>query len=294
VLPPDIEQFFAPAPGAPHYTPMLAGAADVRFTDPKCGVDESRSVLVVTPITDAPVAVDWSRAVEADFALEDLSKDPTAGSSFADLPAAAQKARSYGEWTKGFTAWLTREQTLEVFRSPSLGVVSRAGESERDFRIRLQQSAREARDAQVAALRQKYAPKMQALEERLRKAQQAVAREQEQVSSSRMQAGISLATTVFGAMFGRKTMSAATLGRATTAARGVTRSMKESQDVARAGENVAAVQADIQALETALNADIAGTDTTLAPTSESLETVSLKPKRAGVQVKLVALTWVAE
>jgi len=135
---------------------------------------------------------------------------------------------------------------------------------------------------------------MQALQERLRKAEQAVAREQEQVSSSRVQAGISLATTVFGAMFGRKTFSASTLGRATTAARGVTRSMKESQDVARAGENVAAVQADIQALETALNADIAATDTTVAPASESFETVTLKPKRAGVQVKFVALTWVAD
>lgn len=203
------------------------------------------------------------------------------------------KAKNYAEWTKSFTAWLTRGQTLDLLRSPSLGVVSKPGESERDFRVRLQQSAREARDAQVAELRQKYAPKMQALVERQRKAEQAVAREQEQVTSSRLQTGISLATTVFGAMFGRKTFSASTLGRATTAARGVGRSMKESQDVGRAQENVAAVQAQMQELEASLQADIAAAEAAHTSATETLETLSLKPKRTGVQVKLVALTWVA-
>ena len=172
-------------------------------------------------------------------------------------------------------------------------MVSKPGENERDFRVRLQQSAREARDAQVAALRQKYAPKMQALVERQRKAEQAVAREQEQVTSSRLQTGISMATTVFGAMFGRKTFSASTLGRATTAARGVGRSMKESQDVGRAQENVAAIQAQIQELEASLQADIAAAEAAHTSSAETLETLSLKPKRTGVQVKLVALAWVA-
>ena len=201
---------------------MLLGAANVRFTDAKCGVDEVRDVLCVTPIVDGA-----GRRGLGERARKPTSRWTICRRSLRrappsrDLPPAAQKAKSYADWTKSFTAWLTREQTLELLRSPSLGVVSKPGESERDFRVRLQQSAREARDAQVAALRQKYAPKMQALSERQRKAEQAVAREQEQVTSSRLQTGISLATTVFGAMFGRKTFSASTLGRATTAARGV-------------------------------------------------------------------------
>jgi hypothetical protein len=294
VLPPDIPQFFGPAPGAATFRPMLLGSADVRFTDAKCGVNEVRHVLVVTPIVDGPVPVDWENATDADFTLEELSKEAAQGAAFAELPAAAQKPRKYAEWAKGFTAWLTHEQTLSLFRSPSLGVVSTAGESERDFRVRLQHVAREARDEQVAALREKYATKMQALAERQRKAEQAVAREQEQVTSSRLQTGISLATTLFGAMFGRKTFSASTLGRATTTARGVGRSMKESQDVGRAQENVAAVQARLQELEASLQADIVAVEAALGSPAESLETISLKPKRTGVQVKLVSLTWVAQ
>jgi hypothetical protein len=294
VLPPDIPQFFGPAPGAATFRPMLLGSADVRFTDAKCAVDEVRNVLVVTPIVDGPVPVDWANATEADFTLEDLSKEAAPGAAFAGLPPAAQKPGKYAEWTKGFTAWLTREATLSLFRSPSLRVVSAPGENERDFRVRLQHAAREARDEQVAALREKYATKMQVLAERQRKAEQAVAREQEQVTSSRLQTGISLATTVVGAMFGRKTFSASTLGRATTAARGVGRSMKEAQDVGRAQQNVAAVQARLQELEASLQADIAAVEAAHASPADTIDTIRLKPKRTGVQVKLVALTWVAQ
>jgi hypothetical protein len=270
ILPPEIPQFFTPTPGAAAYTPSLLGAAQVRFIDAKKNVDETRDVVVVTPITDAVVAVDWTGAAEAEFALDDLAKEPAADARFTDLPRAAKQAKNYATWTKSF-----------------------GNESDRDFRVRLQQAAREARDARMAALRQRYAPKLQALQERLRRAEQAKAREQEQVASSRMQAGISLATTVIGAMFGRKALSASTLGRATTAARGVSRSMKESQDVERAGETVAAVQAQIQELEASLNADISAADTLQSSAPEALETIRLKPKRGEVQVKLVALVWVA-
>jgi hypothetical protein len=291
ILPPEIPQFFAP--GAAAYVPRLLGAAQVRFTDAKKNVDETHQVVVVTPITDAAVAVDWTAAAEADFTIDDLAKQPAPDASFADLPRAAQQAKNYATWTKSFGVWLAREQAVELLRSPSLGVVTKPNESERDFRVRLQQAAREARDARVAALRQKYAPKLQALQERLRRAEQAKAREQEQVTSSRMQVGISLATTVIGAMFGRKALSASTIGRATTAARGVSRSMKESQDVARAGETVDAVQAQIQELEASLNADIAAAEAAHSSADDALETIRLKPKRGGIEVTLVALVWVA-
>jgi hypothetical protein len=106
-----------------------------------------------------------------------------------------------------------------------------------------------------------------------------------------MQTAISFGTTVIGAFLGRKTFSAATLGRASTAARGVSRSMKESSDVARAQESVSAVQSQIQELDASLQTEIAGIEASHAASNEPLTTLSIKPKRAGIQVQLVALTW---
>ena len=67
--------------------------------------------------------------------------------------------------------------------------------------------------------------------------EQAVERESEQVTQQGLQTAISIGTTLIGVMLGRKAMTAATLGRATTAARGAGRVLKERQDVGRASEN---------------------------------------------------------
>jgi len=69
--------------------------------------------------------------------------------------------------------------------------------------------------------------------------------------------------------------------------------MKESQDVARAGDSVTAVQAQIQELDASLNADIAAAEAAHSSADDTLETIRLKPKRGGVEVTLVALVWVA-
>ena len=52
------------------------------------------------------------------------------------------------------------------------------------------------------------------------------------------------------------------------------------------------MQAQLDEMDTTLNADIAALEATYHPATEPLETISLKPKRGGVTVQLVALVWV--
>ncbi len=294
VLPPDIPQYFAPAPGAAVFSPMVVGVAQVRFTDSKAGVDESRDVTVVTPITADAVPVDWTNATEADFVAKDLSREAPAGATFADLPAAAMKAKNYADWNKSFVASLTRDQVLTLFKSSAFGVLSKPSENEGAFRVRLQQVAREARDAQVASIRAKFADEARKIQDREQRAHDRLDKEQQQSTASKVQTAISFGTTLLGAFMGRKAISMTTINRATTAARGVGRSMKESEDVTRANESLAEVQQAQADMESQMQAEISALDSGKTATTETFETLSIKPKRAGVQVQLVALTWVAK
>ena len=168
---------------------------------------------------------------------------------------------------------------------------STPGESERDFRVRLQQVAREQRDAAVEKLRQKYAPKITAPEERRRRAEQAVEREAEQAKGQKMQTAISFGATLLSSFMGRKAVSLTTLGRATSAARGVGRSVKESQDVGRAQETVAAINEQLAKLDEQFKAETAAFEKTYDPETEQLETVTLKPTKGNISVKLLSLAW---
>jgi hypothetical protein len=269
---------------------MLLGASEIHYSSSK-SVEVTQQLTLLAEISDGPVSLDWSQAMSLDLPIGDLESDPQPNAQFAEVPAIAAKAKSYASWQKDLAGWIYRNQRLELLESPTLEVVSNPGESERDFRVRLQQLAREGRDDEVEKLRRKYAPKFAQLEERKRRAEQAVAREAEQAQGQKVQTAISFGATLLSSFLGRKRTSLSTLGRATTAARGVSRSMKEAQDVTRAQDNVEAVTQTIADLEAEFQAETKALESSFDPQTESLEKVSLKPTKANITVKLVTLAW---
>src|SRR5438132_5786302 len=162
-------------------------------------------------MTERVVPVVSQDASQVHLTESDLEKSPSAKALFATLPPEAGKIKNYEVWKRSFAEALYRSQKLELLRSPGLKQISRPGESERDFRIRLQQLAREERDQWAKKLRQKNAPKIAALEERIRRAQQAVDREAAQAKQQKLQTAISFGTTLLGAFMGRKALSASSL-----------------------------------------------------------------------------------
>lgn len=291
-LPPEIAQFYIPTRGrAPQgcrlvYYPRLYGACRVAFADTKTRINLVKPFQYLAEITTGPVPVDWEHSEEVEVTAADLDKRPESDAQFAELPSAASQARSYTAWTRELTAWIYGSQALELMKSPSQGVVSKPGEDERDFRLRLAQSAREQRDDQVEKLRKKYAPKIATLQERLRRAQQALEREKEQARQSGVQAAISIGATILGAFTGRKGLSGAT-----SAARGVGRSMNQRGDVNRAEDTVEAVEKQLKDLQSEFEAESAELAARVDPSTEMLDTVTIKPRKADIAVQLVALAW---
>jgi hypothetical protein len=167
-------------------------------------------------------------------------------------------ARSYATWRSDFAGWLYRNAMLD-----------------------LRQASREQRDAVIARIHADYAPKVQRLEEKIRNAQQVVQREEGQERNAQLQTAISVGATVLDAFLGRKRIRSGTLGRATTAARGVGRAMEQQQDVARAREDVQAAQQELTALNAELEQRVA-----------TLDLESVRPSKSDVDVKTVVLAWV--
>ncbi|HYG62398.1 MAG TPA: ATP-binding protein [Thermoanaerobaculia bacterium] len=295
VLPPDISQRFLPVCSRPSgivYRPALFAAAKVHFADAKQGIEhEEETALLALMAAGEGEPVDWYAAEGVELWKEDLEPEPVAGARFEPLPDAAVRAKSYDGWRRDLEECLYRTRRCDLFRSPALGVTSRPGELERDFRIRLSDLAREKRDGQVETLRKKYASKVAQLEDRIRRAEQTKERQEDQVRQQGWQTVLSAGTAVAAMLFGRKKLSHANLGRATSAVRGVGRTFQERQDVSRAQENVEALQRQLADLNTELEAEIGKLEARFDPEAEPLETVSLKPRRTDVEVRFLSLAW---
>ena len=295
VLPTDIPQYFLPVQtkgSTVSYHPAVLGVADVSFASVKYGVTEQRRVALLAAMDDGPITLEWDSAERIELDPSRLDRGPTDAAAFGALPKAASNARSYPAWSKAFQKWIVTNENVSLLRSAAFKQTSNAGESERDFRIRLQLMAREARDTQIETLRGKYATRLASLQERLRRAEQAVQREQAQASQAKMDTAISVGGAILGAIFGRGKISAGSIGKVGTAARGAGRAAQQQGDVARASESALALQAQYTDLEGALQQDVDALGTTYDAQQDALEAIPIKARSGDVQVQLLALVWV--
>ena len=296
-LPAEIPQFYLPLRGATPagptlvYRPGVLAAATVNFVSTVSGASTSTKIRRLASAPESALALDWDAATTLEPALEDLDRQPYPGAAFAPLPPAMGKLTSYRSWESDFSAWAFRTQTAEVFKSPGFGLTSNPGETEGEFRARLQLAAREKRDDLTAKLRQKYAAKTATLQQQTLRAQQAVEREAEQAKARKMQTAISFGATLLGAFTGRKLISSSTLGRATTTMRDVTRSVDERGDVQRAEETLTTVKQKQAELDAEFQTEVDALEAQIDPMTETLDKVLMRPRKSDIAVDSLGLLW---
>jgi len=292
VLPPSIKQYYVRANGDDIvYFPRLIAVADIAFTNARYRVDTQREHVYVVEFDEGPVAIDWDNAERPGLRAEDLCKSGEPDASYAACASAAAKGKNYPNWEKQLKRWVRQNENVALYRSGKHKITSTPGESEGEFRARLQQVASEKRDLAVAKLRKRYATKATTLDNRLLRANQTIEREQQQSSQKKMDTAISVGTAILGALLGRKRLSSATAGRMGTAIRKAGQSGKEAGDVKRAKQTAKKVRADITALNNRLAADIRSLETAYDAQAEELTEIRVRPKTTDIHVALIGLGW---
>lgn len=297
IIPSDVSQYVLPIKGALSsssqvvYAPCILAVSQVRFTDTKTKLDHAVSRTWLLPVREDPVFIMMDDGTEEKLKVAELETKPRDNAEFIRPPDWTFQAKQYKAWTKKFQDWLVLKEKYYVLSCSALKLTSIKDESERDFRIRVKEKAKEQRDAEVERLRAKYQEKLDTLENKIRLAEQAVEREQEQVKAQDMQTAISVGATVLGAFLGRRRIGSSTLGRATTAARAANRSASSRADVERASENLEALNEKMGALEQQFQMEVAGIQSALERAAESVEVVNIPPKKTNVGVDVFAFAW---
>jgi hypothetical protein len=294
VLPPEVPQRFLPLRGRPAgdflYRPHLLGAARVHFVDSRRDLEAAEEVVLLGEIAPEG-SVDWYQATDAGVGFGDLATEPSVEVPYAMVPGVAGEKKRYRSWEKELDDALYRSRRYPLWKSPTFELISTPGESEREFRARLAERAREERDAETEKLRQRYAKKLDAVADRIRRAEHKVEKEAQQAQEKKVQSWLKLGSTVLGAVLGRKKLSVTNVRRASSALTGFSRSAKEASDVERAEEDLAELVQERDQLTAELEKEVAELAERFDPAAEKLEAFELKPRRTDVDVRLVALAW---
>ena len=291
-LPAGAGELFLPAAGRPAtpgrlvYHPSIAALGQVAIFDNKLGLSSSEFVGHFLELGEEMIGLLWDKARPCAVKAENLNREPEAGASFLPLPNRTAQLLKSAEGDYG--DFLTRTFQTGLWKSRLFGDVSKPGESERDFRLRLVQMSREKRDAEVDKLRQRYGAKFATIERQMLAAQQRLDREQEQYKERMAQTTISIGATILGSILGRK---ASQIGRATTSARSASRAYYEKQDIERARQQLEMARSRRAELERQVEGEAARITTMLDPNAEILQPIVLRPKKKDVIVEWSGLLW---
>jgi len=291
-LPPSIDQFFVRGVGEEIvYHPRLVAGGDVVFTSSRYNIEDEREVLHAVEFEDGPVDIDWDNSETLDLSIDDLDEEGADDAGYADCPAAADNVRAYSAWGKDYKRWLRQNENITLFRNKRFRLTSLASETEGDFRARLQDAASEKRDAAIAKIRKRYATKTTTLENRLMRAEQAIAVQKQQSTKKKLDTAISFGTAILGAVLGRKKLSTSTATRMGSAMKTAGSARKEAADVERATQTAEKVKVDIAALNKELEKEVAALDTSFDAQSEELDEIVVRAKSTDINVAITGLVW---
>ncbi len=298
VLPPEADEGIAatisdsPDPNARLlYRPALLGNADLHFANARAGIDLWETVTYVVNLPKKLPADIWKGGERKPSDAVGLTDSPEEDAEFGATPSGVTNAKRYATWSKAFKTHLYRDAAITLQKVKALKLTSEVNETPEAFRVRVREAARERRDVKMEKLRKRYGPKLARLQERIRKAEERLGREQGQLRQQTAQTAISMGATVLGALFGRKVASVGTVGRATTTMRGVGRAAREKEDIARAKRDLEAQQQKLADLE----AEFADETADLADIGdiESLEIAEqvIRPRKTDITINAVRFVW---
>tara|TARA_R110002167_G_scaffold58454_1_gene165635 strand:- start:472 stop:1356 length:885 start_codon:yes stop_codon:yes gene_type:complete len=273
------------------YRPGLIGLARLRYADAKSKVDIWQDVALLLTVTGSVPESVWEAATFIPPGNLDYDAEPDSQAVFAEVDSLLTKPKQYQTWGKELKTYLYQERSLNLWFSADPKLYSDPEENESAFRARLKQLMREERDLQLEKLRAKYASKFDTIKNRIRTAEERVAREEAQYSDKKMSTFLSIGTTIFGAIMGRKIASATNVRKASTAARNVGRTAKEHDDIGRAKEALEIQNQKFTDLEDKFQQEIDELEEPIRPEDLEIEAYPVRPRKSDLMVNEVSFAW---
>lgn len=270
------------------YKPVLFASGRVHFVDRRRKVEEREEYILIIPIVDQLGLMHWDEAIpltETDTSRLYASR-PEEAAWFEALPESINEAPELTACGKELADHLYRTRSLALLYSPVLKEYSLPEEGERDFLTRLRQLAREKRDDEVGKLNQRYGNRLRRLQERLRKAERVLDQKENTSQARNREFLVSVGESLVGMFLGRRSTRSASSSLSKYR-------MKSSARMAieEAEERIESLKRETEALEEELKDQMSAITQRWEGAVEDLDSVPVNPRRADVEIDLVAIAW---
>ncbi|MBQ7568475.1 ATP-binding protein, partial [bacterium] len=295
IIPADIPQCWLEGSSkAVAYRPALLGMTSAHFANAKLNIAFSRTAVRVLFPDESAFSLDWEDGENLEVDQKSLRRSGDSDLESEAVPSVLCSSKLYKNWSRDLVTWVYRNEPLQLMSCQTLKAVSQAGESEREFRVRLNMLAREERDRRADAVRAKFEPKLQRVQERLTKAEYAKQNQEMQASTSKASQFLSIGSSLLSLFGGgrRRSVASAAASSAASAYKQYSRSQMQNQKAQQANERCKDIEEELQQLQAQYEEALSGIAEAMEAATEDLEMVEIAPKKSDVSVLFCGLGWI--
>jgi len=269
------------------YEPYLLGLASVLYTDARQAGAKEEMVGCLMPLPGPHEVVRWGEHAAEELTPEELETTPYPEALFAPLPEGMNESPPYTRFRDDFVGHIHRDQSIAIWVHTALNLRSRLDESEREFKTRCRETARQRRDEELSQVKKRFDRDEERLRTKLEREEHELDRDEIEHEARKREELLSAGESVLGVLLGRRRTrplsQASQKRRLTSRARA---EMKESEDA------IERLKQDIAELNDEQERVMAEVRDKWADLAEGVQESRLRPKKTDIRLKAFGLAWV--
>ncbi len=265
--------------------PFLKLSAKINFSKTSKNIDQTKEVCYFLPLNENEI--DWDNIQILN--LENESRKKRANLKF--KPYIVQDIKIC---EKEFKDYLYNHERLEIFQNQKLKLFSTPQQKKEEFIANFKDILEEMKNKELEKLKQKYEKKQSTLEKKLNTALNKLEKEQQEVLSKATTSAISIGASILGAIFGKNLFSRTNISKASSSIRQASGVLKERNDVKRVKEDIKYLNTQMQQLKDEFEQQLNELQNNYEPKNYPINSIFIKPRRAGIYDINISLVWIEE
>jgi hypothetical protein len=268
------------------YVPAVLGMGRLHFVDRTRDVNEREDFALLAEPPRGASMLTWEQAQSLELTAGDLRDQPEPKATFDELSESINESPEFTALQKDLDDHLYHNSSVTLLYSSLLDIYSQPRENEREFRMRLQQVARERRDEEIDEITERYQDKLDKVEDRLRREEADLAQQEADLAARKRETLVSVGESVVGVFLGRRSTR-----MASTALSKQRQTTKAKLRLEETEEDITELEEDVKELEEELQDEVAAIRARWEEALTELEEYEVRPRRKDVQISLFGLAW---
>lgn len=275
--------------GQLNYRPAIMAIGQVRFNDNTRGVDVIKDCNMLCPPPDDFGRIKWEKAKEATDWESRFRSEPLGVNAdsvhYESVPDTMNTVKMLKKVEDEFEDYLYARKRHIVLHHAKLKLTQKSGESESDFKAKVQLLIREIRDEKMDDLKDKYEGKLDKIVVKIRKEERDLDEAKADLRGRRADELMNAAGTLIS-IFGGKSRSLSTAATKRRMAR------KASEKIEETKEDIEILEEQYQNLEAEMQAKLDDLVQHYEELAHGVENKEIKPTKTNIKVDEILIAWI--